>query len=43
MEERGYRLKNFKNPKAFIEHSQTIDDVYEILTVKQRKERFLMI
>ena len=34
-------LKNFKNPKAFINYSQTIDDVYENLEVynpiKKRK------
>ena len=30
MEEKN-RDKNFKNPKAFIDYSQTIDDVYENL------------
>ena len=31
MEEKKEGLKHFKNPKAFIDYSQTIDDVYKNL------------
>ena len=30
-EEKKYELKKLKNPKTFIDFSQTIDDVYENL------------
>ena len=31
IEEKKQKLKNKKNPKVFIDYSQTIDDVYENL------------
>ena len=37
----GRGIENLKNPKVWIDHSQTIDDVYEVLedynTTKKRK------
>ena len=33
-------VKQKKNAKAFIDHSQVIDDVYEKTTIQQRKEKY---
>ena len=37
----GRGIENLKNPKVWIDHSQTIDDVYEVLedynTTKKRR------
>ena len=31
MEDKKYEIKKFKNPEAFIDYSQTIDNIYKSL------------
>ena len=37
MEEKKVRIKKLKDPKAFIDYSQTIDNVYEYFEDKEKK------
>ena len=45
MEQKKQELKKFKNPKALIDYSETIDDVYENLEDSNptKKTRVLIV